>query len=95
MSAAAPWRCCFFICNCVVTLQLALTHVPSRGVRVVGLKLTPALAAPPCNEMQNFFLVQVEQHKGRLKMVDWGVANMTLEEVFIKISRQIGASSNE
>lgn len=36
---------------------------------------------------------QVEAHKGRLQIVDWGVANMTLEEVFIKISRSIGATS--
>lgn len=38
-------------------------------------------------------LSQVEQFKGKLGIVDWGVATMTLEEVFIKLSREIGAHS--
>lgn len=32
---------------------------------------------------------QVEAHRKDLGIVDWGVSNMTLEEVFIKISRAI------
>lgn len=32
----------------------------------------------------------MEEHKARLGIVDWGVATMTLEEVFIKLSRAGG-----
>jgi hypothetical protein len=35
------------------------------------------------------------QHKADLRVMDWGVANATLEEVFIKFARQIGAKTNE
>lgn len=33
--------------------------------------------------------------RGRLSVVDWGVANATLEEVFIKLAKSIGASSSD
>jgi hypothetical protein len=31
----------------------------------------------------------------RLRVLDWGVANATLEEVFIKFARAIGAKAGE
>jgi hypothetical protein len=31
----------------------------------------------------------------RLRVLDWGVANATLEEVFIKFARSIGAKAGE
>lgn len=31
----------------------------------------------------------------RLQVLDWGVANATLEEVFIKFARAIGAKAGE
>jgi hypothetical protein len=31
----------------------------------------------------------------RLNVLDWGVANATLEEVFIKFARSIGAKAGE
>ena len=33
----------------------------------------------------------MEAAKEQLKVLDWGVANATLEEVFIKFARSIGA----
>jgi hypothetical protein len=32
---------------------------------------------------------------GRLQVLDWGVANATLEEVFIKFARAIGAKAGD
>ena len=37
----------------------------------------------------------VKARQEALGIVDWSVANMTLEEVFIKLAREIGATSNE
>ena len=37
----------------------------------------------------------VSDRKDALGIVDWGVANMTLEEVFIKLAREIGATTKE
>jgi ABC-type multidrug transport system ATPase subunit len=37
----------------------------------------------------------VSERKQALDIVDWGVANMTLEEVFIKLAREIGATTKE
>lgn len=37
----------------------------------------------------------MEGAKEKLCVVDWGVATMTLEEVFIKLSRSIGAESKD
>ncbi len=33
--------------------------------------------------------------KGLMQVLDWGVANATLEEVFIKFARQIGAETKD
>lgn len=33
--------------------------------------------------------------KQQLQVLDWGVANATLEEVFIKFARQIGAKAGD
>ena len=38
---------------------------------------------------------KMERARDELGIVDWAVANMTLEEVFIKLSRAIGASSKD
>jgi hypothetical protein len=48
---------------------------------------------PPHPPMQVFSTMA--QHKAGLGVMDWGVANATLEEVFIKFARQIGAQTNE
>jgi ABC-type multidrug transport system ATPase subunit len=37
----------------------------------------------------------ITDRKAELDIVDWGVANMTLEEVFIKLAREIGATTQE
>jgi ABC-type multidrug transport system ATPase subunit len=37
----------------------------------------------------------VTRRKEELDIQDWGVANMTLEEVFIKLAREIGATTKE
>jgi hypothetical protein len=38
---------------------------------------------------------KVTERKAALGVIDWGVANMTLEEVFIKLAREIGAQTQE
>ena len=35
----------------------------------------------------------METAQQRVRILDWGVANATLEEVFIKFARSIGADS--
>lgn len=37
----------------------------------------------------------MEAAAGRLTVLDWGVANATLEEVFIRFARSIGAEGGE
>jgi hypothetical protein len=37
----------------------------------------------------------VTRRKEVLGIVDWSIANMTLEEVFIKLAREIGATTKE
>jgi hypothetical protein len=37
----------------------------------------------------------VSERKDVLGIIDWGVSNMTLEEVFIKLAREIGATTKE
>ena len=37
----------------------------------------------------------IEASKAELDITDWSVCNMTLEEVFIKLSREIGAQTKE
>ncbi len=37
----------------------------------------------------------VTERKEQLGIVDWGVANMTLEEVFCKLAREVGATTQE
>ena len=37
----------------------------------------------------------MNQVKGHLEVLDWGVANATLEEVFIKLARSAGAETED
>jgi hypothetical protein len=39
--------------------------------------------------------VKADTGRHRLNVLDWGVANATLEEVFIKFARSIGAKAGD
>ena len=56
----------------------------------------PPLAPLP---LQDVSLSGVFQHmnqvKSQLEVLDWGVANATLEEVFIKLARSAGAETED
>ena len=43
---------------------------------------------------QVFTTMEEAQQRSSLQILDWGVANATLEEVFIKFARSIGAESS-
>jgi hypothetical protein len=44
--------------------------------------------------LSQVFRVMATTHS-KLQVLDWGVANATLEEVFIKFARQIGAKAGD
>ena len=46
-----------------------------------------------CCVAQVFTTMEQAQRQSSLQILDWGVANATLEEVFIKFARSIGAES--
>ena len=90
-------------------LVLTITAVPSRAPEseafirslVPGAVLTYKLGGtmkfdlPLEQTSLASIFTAVKARQEALGIVDWSVANMTLEEVFIKLAREIGATSNE
>ncbi|KXZ51841.1 hypothetical protein GPECTOR_11g28 [Gonium pectorale] len=82
-------------------------HVNDAGRRRVsaysgGMKRRLSVAIAFIGEPQVVYLVSLAAvfaamagARGRLDVLDWGVANATLEEVFIKFARQIGAETRD
>ncbi len=68
-----------------------------------GARLTYALAGTrkyelPCNEVslqRVFEAMDGANGQQGLDILDWGISNATLEEVFLKLARSIGAKGGD
>jgi ABC-type multidrug transport system ATPase subunit len=74
----------------------ALVRSLSPGARrTYALGGTQKYELPTAEVSLSQVFATMERAKGSLNVLDWGVANATLEEVFIKFARQIGAEGEK
>lgn len=74
--------------------QLVTSMAPS-AVLTYELGGTLKYELPTSEVTLSQVFAAVNNAKGRLDIIDWGVANATLEEVFIKLAKGIGAQSKD